>query len=421
MKAILQHGPVFLLLLAVTFAAFGYLTTAPLWDRTDFDILVDALGQSQELGSMVCHIGFYFSQPLLQLAFVAELNLFGLEPAGYLAVNLFLHVCNAFLVYMLVNMLFPRRKMALLSALLFALGVGSYGKTLMAVHQLESLLLALFHLLVLYFFIRNDFRREGRILSPLFLLGLALFLATGLTKTASFSLIGTLIAYKAFFYRWRKGRAILSADILTFLIVGALFYWAQSRWGYQFHRVIDTSSPFESFTLVSFKNIFRYLNLMFFPIQPSTALDTSNALIHAVYEARTVIRTFLTLSIVSFSFFGFVFGNKAIRFFIAWTYITLLPFTGNSESGSWLNLNHLYLTSLGFCVVLAAGATSCANLLRVHRWRRYLPYGIPLLFVLMSLGLTYKLDSEHRAFARSETGREMHRILEEQFTEAPID
>jgi hypothetical protein len=413
MKAILHHGPVFLALLAITFASFGYLMTTPLWDGLDFEILCDANTQNQNPLDMFSHIGFYFSQPLLQLAFLLEFRSFGVNPTWYIGVNLFVHVLNSFIVYMLVNMLFPQKKMAFLSALLFAMGVGSYGKSLMAIHQLESLMLASLHLSVLYFFIRNDFRREGKILSPLFLTGLLLYLATGLTKTASFSLIGTLIAYKAFFYQWRKGRAIFSLDILVFVIAGILFYWAQNQWGFQYASKFSDGGAFENFGIISFKNVFRYLNLMFLPIQQGYILEMAREWVHVVYDARTVIRTLITLAIVSYSFFGFVFGNRAIRFFIAWTYITLLPFTGNSAAGNWLNLTHLYLTSLGFCVILASGAIGCSDLLRTRRWRRYVPYLLPLVFVLLSFGLTYKLDAHHRDFACSDNGIRLHQALEQ--------
>lgn len=413
MKFLRIHLPVFLLLLAITFAAFGYLMTTPLWNVVDFGILCDANAQSQNLGQMFRHVGFYFSQPLLQLAFLAEFHLFGVEPAGYIAVNLIIHAVNAFIVYMLVHMLFPRKRMAVLAAILFALTVGSYGKPLMAIHQLESLLLACLHLLVLYCFIRNDFRREGDIRSAWFLAGLLLYLATGLTKAASFSLIGTLIAYKAFFFQWRKGRAILSPDILVFIVVGALFHWGQGAWGFRGNSILHTTQSFDQFTWISFKNIFRYLNLMFFPIQASPVLEESGALVRSLYEARTVIRSLVTLSIVSYSFFGIVFGSKAIRFFIAWTYITLLPFTGTTATGTWLNLTHLYLASLGFCVILAAGTAGCVRLLDVRRYRRYTPYLVPALFIAVSMILTFKLDRRHREFAASEAGhRHQSSLLE---------
>lgn len=395
MKIIKEHGWVFLLLVATTFLAFGRLMSTPLWDPLDSQILCEAHNLATNPLAMFHHLGFYFSQPLLQLGFLIEFKFFGLNPAGYIATNLILHTCNAFMVYMLVHMLFPQRAMAVLSALLFALGVGSYGKIFMGVHHLEAIMLAGLHILVLYFFIRNDFRRDGSLRSPLFLVGLGLFLLTGLTRTASFSLLLTLMAYKVFFFKWRQGRAILSKDLIVFALVGVVFYWGQARWGYRHPTVFEHVDSPGSFSLLSIKNVFRYLTLMFFPLQKSPILAEASPLVVALFKARTVIRFALTLAIVSYSFFGFVFGSKSIRFFIAWTYITLFPFTGQTGAGSWLNLSHLYLTSLGFCVILAAGTRGTSRQLRKVGARRFIPYLVPLAFVLASVGLSNKLNDQH--------------------------
>ncbi len=420
MNIIKEHGWVFLLLVATSFLAFGKILSTPLWNPLDAQILCEAHNLSKEPLKMFSHIGFYFSQPLLQMAFLLEYRFFGLDPVGYIAVNLTLHAFNSFLVYMLVHMLFPRRPMAILSALLFALGVGSYGKVFMGIHQLEALMMAGLHLLVLYFFIRNDFRRDGSIRSPLFLLGLALFLVTGLTRYASFSLILTLMAYKAFFFKWRMGRAILSKDLFVFALTGVVFYWAQGHWGYRQATVFDNMEHAEHFSLLSIKNIFRYLTLMFYPMQRSPILSEANNLVILIYEARTYIRFALTLAILSYSFFGFVFGSKAIRFFIAWTYITLLPFSSHTAGGEWLNLSHLYLTSLGFCVILAAGTRGTSRLLVKAGIRRFVPYLVPLAFALVSVGLSSMLDQQNLRRANSPQGIEMREQMLRACTSRPV-
>lgn len=395
------HSPVFFLLLTVVFASFGRTLSTPLWNPMDFQVLTDAHMLVQEPGAMFHHVGFYFSQPFLQLAFLVEYKMFGINPAGYLAVNLFIHTVTSFLVYMLVNLLFPRKNMAIFAAILFAFGVGSYGKVFMAVHQLESLLLASLHLMVLYFFIRNDHRRGGALRSPFFILGLGLFLLTGLTRDASFSLIGTLLAYKVFFSRGRGLRGIFSSDFLVLLGIGFLYYWAQDHWGFQQATFFSDSTEGRKFTWLSLKTVFRYLTLMFFPMQNTRLMEEVPFFVNWMWEFKAIIRTFIALSIISYSFFGFIFGGKAVRFFITWTFLTLLPFTSIPESGGWLNLNHLYLTSIGFCVILAAGAFGTSGLLARHKFRRFVPFLIPLVFVVISLVLTAKFDERNKVRAQA--------------------
>jgi hypothetical protein len=58
----------------------------------------------------------------------------------------------------------------------------------------------------------------------------------------------------------------------------------------------------------------------------------------------------------------------------------------------WLDIRHLYLVSVGFTVVLASATVLAAQLLQHRRWRRYLPYSLPLLFVLLSQFIVSQLD-----------------------------
>ncbi len=396
-----QHGRPLALIVTVVFACFAPLADGTFWNQPDFEILFEAGMLAHQPLAMFGHLGTYFSQPLLQIAFLGEYALFGLNYTPYIVVNLAIHALNACLVYLLVNMLFFRPRMALLAALMFAVGVGSYGKALLSVVQLEVLLLAFFHLLVLYVFIRNDFRAEGRVRSPYFLFGLALYVLAGLTKASTLSLLGCLLAYKVFFFSHRRGRPILSTDLIAFLVLGLLFQIGQARFGYQGPTVLVTDAGPVSYTLLSIKNVFRYLALMIMPMQESSLLSAAGPLVQTVYELRRFFYPVLMLGIVSFSFFGFVFGSRPLRFFIAWTYIVLIPFSGMAADGGWLNLKHLYLASLGFCVVLSAAALGTFNLLRVRRWRRLLAFSLPVLYMVWAIALAYRLDARYDAAARS--------------------
>ncbi len=419
-RTIRIHGPVLLLLLAISFLAFGRIMTGDFWSPLDFQILLDAHKLSPEPWLMFKHVGAWFSQPLLQLTFVLEYRLFGMDYGSYVAVNIVLHALNAFIIYMLVNMLFYRNRLALLAAVLFTLGVGNYGRTLQTLAGQESLLLAFLHLLVLYLFIRNDYRCGGKLLSPYFAAGLIIYSLTGLTKASTLSLLGCLVAYKAFFYHARDRRPIFSNDLLIFLAVGLVFQYGQTRWGFRTPTVLNEVEGPLVYTYLSALNVFRYLQLMVYPLQESSLLRDAGFVVQAIYQVRVVIRVLLSLALLSFSFFGFVFGSRPLRFFIAWTYITLIPFSTQVPGGSWLNLTHLYLASTGFCVVLAAGAIGCGNLLRVHRWRRLVPYLMPLLFVFTALTLNVLLDQRNRQIAASPEIQTLRQETMDAMVERPV-
>ena len=97
---------------------------------------------------------------------------------------------------------------------------------------------------MLYLFIRNDFRHDGRITAPFFILGIVIYSLTGLTKASTLSLLGCLVAYKAFFYKARNRRPIFSNDLLIFLVLGLLSLAAYIKIGFEHrHNVGERYQP----------------------------------------------------------------------------------------------------------------------------------------------------------------------------------
>ncbi|HPF36502.1 hypothetical protein KDK88_10520 [bacterium] len=397
----------------LVFLLYHRILSMPFWSAEDLEVLHDALRLSPNPAVLLHHIGSVFSQPILQLLFVLEFRTFQLDPSGYFAVNLVLHGLNAFMLYLLVNMLFHRARMALPAAVLLAASVGNYGKALMSLTGQETLLLALLYLMVLYVLIRADFKHHGRISSPWYLLGLVLFGLAGLTRPALFSILLCLLAYKFFFYKERGGRGVFPPTMVILIVAGVLFAVFREMWGFRQPYIhFSEDQTVLSSVWLAVKTVFRYLNLMVFPMQVSDLLESTHPVVQQVYAWRMPIRVAVSLLIVSFSFFGFLFGSKPLRFFISWTYITVLPFSLTQLGSSWLNLQYLYLASLGFCVILAAGATGCAGLLEAHRWKRLVPWLGPLFFVVVTLSLNERLQTKYRAIGESPQLRAMTAMLQ---------
>jgi hypothetical protein len=317
-------------------------------------------------------------------------------------------------VLLLVRMLFSRLDLAILSGLLFATSVGNYGKILLSISGLESVLLGLLYLLVLYCLIRDDFKYGSRITSPWFVAGVLLFLLAGLTRPATLSILGCLLAYKFLFFKERGRRAIFSPNLMILVVIGLGFYVAKSFWGYSLPvKDAPIDLPFYKQIWYPLKNIFRYLNLLVFPMQISDLLNSAHPVVQMIYDWRMLFRTFTTIAIISFSFFGLVFGSKPLRFFIAWTFITVMPFALMQSGATWLNLSYLYLVSIGFCVVLSVGAFGCSGLLKSSPWKRLLPFAIPLFFVTISLSINYRLARQYKAQAAKPAFQAMITELEE--------
>ena len=137
------------------------------------------------------------------------------------------------------------------------------------------------------------------------------------------------------------------------------------------------------------------------------------------------IRVLVFLTIISVSFFGFVFGNRTLRFFIAWTYIMVTPFCFFSfpkYAADWLDIRHLYLVSVGFVMIVSSATVLASRLLQNRGWfRRLLPYSLPLAFVLVSQFIIFQLDVKYNLIAKLPSIEQMANEVESRHLERGKD
>lgn len=404
----LPHAAVLLGLVALSFAFYALILDNPFWDPEDFNFLRTTIINVDDPSGLLAPDATERFHPLPLAFFQLEFRLFGLDPGGYYAVNLLVHAINAFLVYLLVMVLLGNRRIAVMASVLFVLGVGSYGKAIMFVAGIENLLITLLYLLILNLYIRNDLRQGGSVFNWQYFVVLVLFLMVSYAKPTTFSLILGLLAYKVFFRSARGEKRRILEPNLIILVVCALVFWLvrELSGASDFTHQLAGTNPW-SFMVRFTKNMVSYIIHMFFPIHLSRLVTMGNPIVRAAYDAAPFIRFFVGLSILSYGFFGFVFGNRALRFFIAWTFISLLPYCAIRFPADWLNIRYLYQVSIGFNFILAAGTVYTMDLLYRRRWRRFLPNLVPLFFVLLSAYITQKLDTKYERLGSERPAREM--------------
>jgi hypothetical protein len=396
-----------LAILAVTFAFYGIALDNGFWHPEDFQLLAQAQHLAGDSSRLLRHDVMSRFQPIPLALFMMEYRAFGLDPTGWYATNLVIHATNAWLVFWLVTAFGIDRRVAILSGLLFAMGVGSYGKAVLFVAGAENLLTTTLYLLILNLYVRNDLYAGGRILSWRYALVLLLFLGVSLARPTALSLVLGLIAYKVFF-RGERGRQRRVFDAqLTIVLVGAIGFWVLRRqtglvefaWEAAGRHPVDFSVNF-------FRNMLDYLVHMFFPMHMTSLIETANPVLQTLYSAAPVIRLLLGWCVISYGLFGFVFGNRPIRFFLAWTLISVLPYCVVQFPSDWLNIRYLYQVSIGFVFVVASGTVYSSDLLHRTRWQRWLPLFAPLLFILMSGYITVRLDTKYEVDAASPESRQ---------------
>jgi hypothetical protein len=418
--AFLKNLMLFVVFLAISYLFFHLALDNDFWHSDDFGYLAHNLHLTETKTALFdCNPPYKF-QPFVYGVSYFLFNRFGFEPRAYFLFNILLHAINSFLVYRLVQVLLKDRSVAVLSGLLFVFTVGNYGKAVMLMSGLEDLLITMLTLLTMVFYFKNELSAGGKIWSPWFVLALFFFIVSMFTRSTSLSILGAFLAF-SYFFRQDTGRRVMSPNFVILLVIAAAALMLKTQ-------VFHYTPPFYSHSpgpakivLYAAKNVISYIVRMVFPIHASRLVTEAGPVVQFVYGSATAIRIIIALTVLSYSFFGFIFGNHAIRFFIAWTYIVVLPFAFFQFPADWLNIRHLYMVSVGFVMVLSAGATYCSRLIRHHRWRRWVPFLVPVLFVALAHFIVVQLDRNYEAKAASRDGAQMRSEFVRMHPEIMVD
>jgi len=394
LSGFIKHSLVLALFLGLSYLFFHLALDNSYWHSDDFSYLAHNLHMAETKAALFDNQPPYKFQPFVYGVSYFLFDRFGFEPRGYFLFNILLHGLNSFLVYLLVQTLLRDRAVAMLSGLLFVFAVGNYGKTILLMSGLEDLLITTLTLLTTVFYFRNELVGGGKTRSPWFALSLFFFVGSMFTRSTSLSILGAFLAFN-YFFRRDTGHRILSPNFVLFLVIAAgalvvkttVFHYAPP-----FYAV--NPGPFK-IVLYAAKNVLSYLVRMIFPIHTSSLVIEAGPAVRFVYGFATQIRIVIALVMLSYSFFGFIFGDHAIRFFIAWTYITVLPFAFFQFPADWLNIRNLYLVSIGFVMVISAGAVYCSRLIRHRRVRRLVPFIVPVFFILLARFVVVQLDRNY--------------------------
>jgi hypothetical protein len=415
-----KHLIVLSVFLVLSFLFFRLSLDNGFWDGYDFVGLEKSLMMHSDLSAAFDSTPPFKFQPLVYSINYLLFKHFLFDASGYFLFNILLHGLNSFLVYLLVNTLLRDRTIAVLAGLLFVFTVGSYGKTVMIASGLEDLVITFLTLCTMICYFRNELHHGGKIISPWYLLTLIFFVASIFTRSTSFAILGSFLAFNFFFRAERKRKPFDSGFAILLLLALAAIGVKAALFHYTPPLYTRYPGVFK-FVYYAAKNVINYLVRMIFPVHTSHLVTDAGPAVRFVYRFATQIRILIALTVLSYSFFGFVFGNRTIRFFIAWTYIMVLPFAFFQFPGDWLNIRHLYLVSVGFVSVIAAGAVYCSRLISANRWRRFFPMIVPLAFICLSRFIVVQLDSSYRVKAALPIMADYRQSLADRFEDVYLE
>jgi hypothetical protein len=397
-----NRSQVFLILLGISLLLFFPILNNEFWTVEEYEYLEKSLDLS---GSEEVYHTTGDAHRLVNFFHRIEYQLFGDIPTGYYLLNIVLHAINAFLLYLLILMTLRDSGISLLAAVLFVFAVGNYGKEVMYAAGVSALLMKTIFLGTVMAYISNEIHSRGKVLSLRYLLTLVLFAVAMVNLFASLSIMGIVFFYNLFFRKERE-RRLFSPPLILLFALGLAITLFQLPDYLRFTSSYPEGWGLGFFFGNFFVNIPRFLIHMVFPMH-ITGLVQEGGLVEMVFQLRFWIRPLLGFIIFSYAVYGFVFGNKNLRFFIAWTFISILPVCLRYFPGDWLDIKFLYLASAGFCLILATGTMKMFRVLRGRGWRMFLPFLIPLMFSMLSVGIVYQLDRAYEERARTPQIRAM--------------
>ncbi|MBN1522393.1 MAG: hypothetical protein JW928_07660 [Candidatus Aureabacteria bacterium] len=289
-----------------------------------------------------CYVGLYL--PLTMLSFALDFTLWRLSPAGFHAMNLFLHLCNVMLVFTILKRLLKDRRPAFFVCLLFAVHPVQV-EVVAWVSQRKTLLSSFFILLSFLLYARSyESGEEGR---RFYRFSLLCYMLSLLSKPAYVFYPFILIFYDYCFLK-KTWRSALSGKTLFFLFSlmsgGITWYCHQSSGALYFYR----EGSFFKNAAVSLASLGLYARILIFPVRLSV-----------IYELPREGHFFISFALgfillVSGAFFAAagLREKKESVFYLAWVFFIIVPVSGLLLPLSTVaNDRYLYLPSVAFFVI----------------------------------------------------------------------
>ncbi len=293
-----------------------------------------------------------WTTPISNITFWVLFQLFGTRPAGYYAFIYLLHICNCFLVYRFMRVVFSDSLPAILGSTLFALYFGHYIEYGPAtwVPSFVQLLAAFHYMVCMVAFVSYLHTRK----LPYYALSVVFLILALLTKETALSLalvLGLSWLYVILTAEPQESRPSLwllvpfggillgyLAHEISFQLSGQ--YVSESRYGMGMHLFTN----------------WQYLANLVMPNIQTGSLRTffATSVLHPYYNLILYLLYFVRVATPAILVWAFWKGDWRIRYWVAWVILTYLPFVGFRYG--WAGpYRYFYLPSIGFFALVTEG------------------------------------------------------------------
>lgn len=292
-------------------------------------------------------------QPLTILSYMFDYKIFGLKPFGWHLVNIFIHLLNTLLVFLIVKKLTHSERDKLLIAFITSLLFGVHTlhvESVAWVSERKDVLYTLFFLWALYIYI-NALLREKTILFSKTIVILFLFLLSLLSKAQAVVL--PLVFFLVDFLFQRKiNRKVILEKLPFFLLAIAFGLLAIKVQGKAGAMQTFQYFPFYERLLFSCYALVIYLHKLIFPINLSCfyPYPETNDKINTVW---VYISPFILLALI-FVIWTFFRRSKIILFGVSFFIITIILVLQLLPVGDALYADrYTYVPSIGLFFITA--------------------------------------------------------------------
>jgi len=294
-------------------------------------------------------------RPVVTLSYFADYAVWKLNPAGYHLVNIILHICNSIVLFMLIRRIAGNTRIALLTALFFALHPVN-AEAVAVISFREDLFVFLFSISALILYIKSREAGGGRA-AVFYGLSLCMFLCALFSKESAIIFPVVLLCYDRFFNTIQGNFSAHFKKYYPGYVCILLFYAAV-----RFILINNADEPIAAhlaaglytnlFTM--FKVFAAYIQwfLLPFNIHP-TLPDDPLRISHSLSDPAVLwsMPAVLALLVVA------VAVRKKMRYFsfgVFWFFIALIPVSNILfPLINFMAARYLYLPIAGLCFVTA--------------------------------------------------------------------
>jgi len=354
-----------ILILSIGFSAYSFMLSSPFKTLDDqYSIVANPLIHDSKHIKDIFTRGYFndssYYRPLVNVSFMAEYQVFGLNSFFYNLDNLLLHVLNAFLVWALVSVMTTNSTMGFLVGLLFVLHP-IHAEAVANISGRAILLSACFSLSTFIFFILYRQHNKGKFL---WLSGIAFILGL-LCKESTAVLPGVMVIYL-----WVKNKSM--RGVWPFVVIVVLYVLLRQHLGitqtFPWRCVSEHILGFVTFL----RSIITDTGLLIFPL--NLHYDRSQRLFLSFNDPEFLTTVFFWLIALIWLMMSYRRIKPMIWFCFVWVALELLPVsqiitTIGISPGIISTADHfLYLASVPFFIIVVDLMMAFWELNKLRQW-----------------------------------------------------